>query len=577
MSACDLPLTLFPRPQMVRVAAGRSEPPLPQVYLPPELRSARLQNALRILGFSPVAEAARVALSLKAMNRTHDAYQLKITPEPISLAATSERGLFHGLVTLRQILDQSGQAVPCLEIEDWPDLDSRGYMLDISRCKVPKMESLYELVDLLAALKFNQFQLYTEHTFAYRDHEQVWRDSSPLTAREVQDLDEYCYARYVELVPNQNSFGHMERWLRHDAYKSLAESPNGFEHPLSGWKEFGSTLKPIEESVDFMDALFEELLPNFRSRKFNIGGDEPWELGQGFSKSQARERGKRRVYLDHLLKLQERVEGRGREMQFWGDILLEEPSMAKELPRNVTALLWGYERSHPFAEQCAAMRDSGVPFYVVPGTSTWNTTGGRLDNAFFNIEAAASTGIEKRAEGLLLTDWGDNGHHQSHLLSIPPLLKAAGLSWSFAANLDVDLSEIAWIILPDSLPKSGYNQIIQLSQTARCFSKHLHNGTWLNKILFAKPGQRAPLAADLRPDELERAQEHLESFSASGELELARRLLLFATRKGQSILEKRRPDPLPDALLASYREHWLARNRPGGLQESVSFLTEANH
>src|SRR5690606_22164011 len=127
------------------------------------------------------------------------------------------------------------------------------------------------------------------------------------------------------LVPNQNSFGHMERWLRHEPYKHLAECPNGFEHPYSGWKTHGSTLKPDDEALDFVDTLHDELLPNFRSRAFNVGGDEPWELGQGWSEPRIKERGKHRVYLDFLLKLHKRVSARGRRMQFWGDIVLEEP------------------------------------------------------------------------------------------------------------------------------------------------------------------------------------------------------------------------------------------------------------
>lgn len=43
-------------------------------------------------------------------------------------------------------------------------------MLDISRDKVPTMKTLFELVDLMASLKLNEFQLYTEHTFAFQRH-----------------------------------------------------------------------------------------------------------------------------------------------------------------------------------------------------------------------------------------------------------------------------------------------------------------------------------------------------------------------------------------------------------------------
>ena len=106
-------------------------------------------------------------------------------------------------------------------------------MFDVTRDRVPTLQTLFDLVDLLAGLKLNQLQLYTEHTFAYRGHEVVWQDASPITGEEVLTLDAYCRERYVELVPNQNSFGHMHRWLKHEEYVHLAESAEGMMHSFS--------------------------------------------------------------------------------------------------------------------------------------------------------------------------------------------------------------------------------------------------------------------------------------------------------------------------------------------------------
>ena len=74
-------------------------------------------------------------------------------------------------------------------------------------------------------MKFNQLQLYMDHSFAYPGHEVVWQDASPLPAEDIRALDRYCADRHMELVPNQNSFGHMERWLRHEKYAHQAEIP----------------------------------------------------------------------------------------------------------------------------------------------------------------------------------------------------------------------------------------------------------------------------------------------------------------------------------------------------------------
>ena len=104
-------------------------------------------------------------------------------------------------------------------------------MLDISRDKVPTTASLERLIDLLASLKVNQVQLYSEHTFAYRNHPTVHAGASPLDAEEIRRLDAFCRARHVELVPNQNCLGHMNRWLAHEPYRHLAIAPDGFVDP----------------------------------------------------------------------------------------------------------------------------------------------------------------------------------------------------------------------------------------------------------------------------------------------------------------------------------------------------------
>ena len=216
-----------------------------------------------------------------------EAYRLKITPSQVILSGDEPNAIFHGIQTFLQIMDshEYSHNLPCLEIVDFPVLDRRGFMLDVSRCKVPTMDTLYSLIDLLSRLHINELQLYIEHTFAFKEHNQVWQNASPFTAEEIQLIDRYCQERFIELVPNLNSFGHFERWLMHDQYKHLAECPDGFkrENPYI-LRDHGTTLKPNQESLDFIDSLYTEYLPNFSSKKFNVGMDEPWELGQGWSR-----------------------------------------------------------------------------------------------------------------------------------------------------------------------------------------------------------------------------------------------------------------------------------------------------
>ncbi|MEM7366643.1 MAG: glycoside hydrolase family 20 zincin-like fold domain-containing protein, partial [Pseudomonadota bacterium] len=151
-----------------------------------------------------------------------DAYHLAIAPSGARLTSNSTSGLYYGLATLSQILKQSSRQIPCLMIRDSPLFPERGVMLDISRCKVPTLDTIFTLIDQLALLKFNQLQLYIEHTYAFHGHDVVWKDSSPLTTSELLRIQDYCQKHFITLVPNLNSFGHFERWLRHPEYQAFA-------------------------------------------------------------------------------------------------------------------------------------------------------------------------------------------------------------------------------------------------------------------------------------------------------------------------------------------------------------------
>ena len=107
-------------------------------------------------------------------------------------------------------------------------------MLDISRNKVPTINTLKKIIDLFASWKINEIQLYTENTFAYQNHSVVWEGFSPMTAGEIIELAQFCRDLFIDLVPNQTSFGHMNPWISHDQYKDLAElnGPN-LGHVLS--------------------------------------------------------------------------------------------------------------------------------------------------------------------------------------------------------------------------------------------------------------------------------------------------------------------------------------------------------
>ncbi len=568
----------------------------------PELKKAAIKFAAAMREYFPselqvtagVPQQGRVLLTMQPVDKTlrPQEYRIVSGKDGIVLSGGDEAGLYYGLLTLEQILPQTGSYLPVFTIEDHPDFAARGFMLDVSRCRVPTMAALYKFIDLLSKLKFNQLQLYMEHTFAFSAHERVWADASPFTAQEIMELELYCRERFIELVPNLNSFGHLERWLQLREYKHMAECPDGFESQWGGHRP-GGVLKPNQVSLDFIEGLYAEFLPNFSSPFFNIGCDETWELGQGWSKPLCESKGKERVYLDFLLQLVKLAEKHGRNVMFWGDIILHRPELIDELPKNIIAMDWGYEAEHPFADETAKFAAAGVPFYVCPGTSSWWSLTGRTENCLKNLLNAAENGIKNHAAGLLMTDWGDNGNHQYPPISWIGICAGAAYSWCLEVNRKADISEaVDMLIACDCAGVIGaflhdYGNLYchlkckQVNATAMgrgLFMKLTDRPEWFEELSSKEVGEvlaqlhhmRSHLAGALPEAEDGRLiVEELDNSVRMTECALLKLLYM----KGETIDLQYLTDLLRH-VIRKHEQLWLARNRPGGLHESSGKLRE---
>ncbi len=507
-------------------------------------------------------------------------YILHITPRHIALTGGAQAGLHYAALTLRQLVRQFRDALPACRIEDAPDFPVRGVMLDISRDKVPTMDTLFRLVDELSEWKINRLELYTEHTFAYRNHRAVWEHADPMTADEMRELDAFCAARHIELVPNQNCFGHLHRWLKHEPYRALAECPDGFMTPWGEWRDQPFSLNPLDpRSIALVEELLAELLPNFASRNVNVGCDETFDLGQGRSREACERDGKGRVYLDFLLKIHRAVSQHGRTMHFWGDIILNHPELIGELPRDVVPLVWGYEANHPFAAQCPQFADAGLPFFVCPGTSTWNSVLGRTDNALANLENAAENGLANGASGMLITSWGDHGHWQPYAVDLLPLAAGAARAWCLESNRRADLAaQCDGHVFRDDSRTLG-QLAHDLGLVYRETGHTLHNASALFRLISQRDIEN--LKSAIPEESLRAARARLREVMARLPSARSARedaaLLMEEFRTAAHLVEyglaRGLGEPYDRAsLIAEFRSQWLARNRAGGLEDSVEKL-----
>jgi hypothetical protein len=389
----------------------------------------------------------------------------------------------------------------------------------------------------------------------------------------------------------------MHNWLKHEAYTHLAESPEGADTPWGFFRPgpFGlSTAVP--EVMDFVRGLFDELLPHFSSSQFNIGGDETYDIGQGKSKAMVEELGAGRVYLNFLLKLYREVKARGHTMQFWGDIIVQHPDLVAELPRDVIALEWGYEAHHPFAETSAVFGQSGIPFYVCPGTSSWNTLAGRTENMLGNVRVAVENGLKNGAIGCLMTDWGDRGQWQAWPVSYLGFGYGAAVAWGLAANVAMDVatavSHYAFADKTGAMGKLAYDLGNAYLETGT----KIHNMSLLFAALEAEPAdglekmQGMLMEGTVKAEGFARALAFIDEVMAGldniemerADADLIKReygwtadMLRHAVHRADWMMAGAATPATElaadaDRLIAEYEQIWHARNRPGGFVDSVT-------
>jgi hypothetical protein len=415
---------------------------------------------LRVAG----ANAADWRLEKRSSLPGPESYRLTIKPRGLVLSGGGAAGIYYGVQTLRELLRSSalgesgrageresgsrpsprspapplsrspapGLTLPACRIDDRPDFARRGVSLDCSRGKVPTLARLKDLVELLAHWKINELQLYIENVFRFHSHPEIGRGYSPFSADDIRRLQEHCRRHHVRLVGSLASFGHMEKILQIPRYRPLGEMPG-----YRGWSG-GTTLCPHDPgSIRLLEELYGEFLPLFDAEYFNVNGDEPWELGQGRSVLRARWLGIGRIYADFLSRIDAVCRRHGKRMNVWADIVLQHPAVFKHLPKDVVMLNWDYDADGPNIPRTREIVRRGLSTVVCPGTHGWLSHGCRLIMGMQNIARFAAEGLTCGADGLLNTDWGDNGHRNMLAVSLHNLAWGAAHAWHHAGTRPV--------------------------------------------------------------------------------------------------------------------------------------------
>ncbi len=504
-------------------------------------------------------------------------YKIKFA-DKITITASSSKGAFYAVQTLRQII-KNGYC-DADEIEDAPDFDARGFYYDITRGRVPTLERLKKLVDDMAYYKMNMLQLYVEHTFPFKEYDGVYQKMGYMTAEETIELDKYCQENFIELVPSLSCFGHLYELLQNTEYKRLCELEN-YEPKSIYWSQRMAhhTIDASNpESLELIKSLIDQYSPLFSSNKFNICCDETFDLCNG--KNKGKDKG--RMYVDFVKKVIAHVKSKGKTAMMWGDVITQHPELIAEFDDDVIFMSWGYSPNES-PNMVYKFRDAKRPQYVCPGVSNWTSLIEAPHNSVPNITKMTQYGYESGAIGVLNTCWGDYGQISPIYACMYGMIFGAGRSWRATSDYpDFDKSI--------DLLYYGYDGA---SALVKGIAKSQRICYWWN--LLAKYSNEKFGNTEMRigyepcPDEFNEAFDEVEAIipylmGTTWENEDARKaLLVVAEGVGimiamvmSSVTGERLGINLADVekWLADYKEIYLEESKMGELKEFIVVFYE---
>jgi hexosaminidase len=244
--------------------------------------------------FSPV-EKGNIWLFNEGKDEQDESYELLIKESSLLLYANSNKGIMHGIQTLRQLfvdafysdVERQSWYLPCLQIIDEPRFKHRGMLLDCCRHFFDK-EVVKKYIDLLAFYKMNvlhwhltedqgwriEIDKYPKLTevAAWRTEKNGERYGGFYTKKEIKEIVEYARQRNITIIPEIELPGHSQAAIA--AYPHLSCTGKQVE-VANDWGVFKEIYCAGNDSVfTFLEDILTEVMELFPSEYIHIGGDE---------------------------------------------------------------------------------------------------------------------------------------------------------------------------------------------------------------------------------------------------------------------------------------------------------------
>ncbi len=298
------PLGVIPVPMKADMSAGTFKiAPYTPLWIEAEeadvaiLKDALEQSPLQLIQVSLQPKIGGIALRVvDALPGIESAegYVLEVTRKGVMLQALSGAGLYYGVQTMLQMLDNDNR-LPYGTIVDEPRFEYRGVMLDVSR-HFFDVDFVKKQIDAMARYKFNRLHLHLTDAAGWRIEIKQYPRLTDFAAWRTHALwkDWWAAERHYVDKGNDNAFGgyYTQEQIRHIVDYAQQhhitvipeiEMPSHSEEVLAAYPELACSGEPYkgsdfcvgsEHTFTFLENVLLEVMQLFPSEYIHIGGDE---------------------------------------------------------------------------------------------------------------------------------------------------------------------------------------------------------------------------------------------------------------------------------------------------------------
>jgi hexosaminidase len=403
-------------------------------------------------------------------------YSLVVSPRRVVVSSGSSRGLFHGAVTLWQLLTadpaaSKSIAVPAVTIHDSPRFRWRGLMLDSAR-HYQSPQFVKQFIDWMALHKLNVLHWHLTDDQAWRLEIRkypkltqigAWRvpagaaaaaDIDPATGKprlyggfysqdDVRDIVAYAAQRYITIVPEIETPGHASAAVA--AYPQLGVTGKSGPVPAD-WGIYDTLYNVDDSTFAFLEDVLTEVMELFPGQYIHMGGDEAVkDQWHDSPKVQAQMR-KLGIKDEHALqsyfvqRIGRFLAAHDRKLIGWDEIL--EGGLAPD----ATVMSWrGLEGAEAAAKAGHDTVLSPWPTLYFDNRQIDDDQPGRgrlitVEDVYRFDPAPASIPVEQRAHilGLQANLWAEHMRSEARVeyMAFPRAAALAEVAWSPAAKID---------------------------------------------------------------------------------------------------------------------------------------------